>query len=85
MDIRKDCLAYWKVPNEMRKRPEYMKPHFAFPNMIAEEPNAVAMNDLTFKVSDPRGKHNEGEREFVVQERSTGKRVPNEDVYDNFS
>jgi len=49
MDIRKDCLAYWKVPNEMRKRPEYMKPHIAFPNLLAEEPNAVTLNDLLLK------------------------------------
>ena len=50
MDIKKECLAFWEIPNEMRKRPEYMKAHIAFPNMIAEEPNAISVDEIKLKV-----------------------------------
>jgi len=49
MDIKKECLTFWEIPNEMRKRPEYMKAHIAFPNMIAEEPNAISVDEIKLK------------------------------------
>ena len=49
-DIRKECMAYWKVPNEMRKRPEYLRAHLAFPEWIAEKPHTVSVDELKIKV-----------------------------------
>jgi len=48
-DIRKDCLAYWKVPNEVRKRPDITRPNLAFHELIAEEPYALTVKDLMLK------------------------------------
>jgi len=48
-DIRKDCLAFWGVPNEMRKRPEFSKAHFLFPDLLSEDPNQGTVEELMRK------------------------------------